>query len=102
MSLDYEMFEEKVTVLVAKDETTGAVLAYDCFAKGPSDDWVVKQFVRDLEEWGRRDIRLQTCGEPAMHSSRRSPRTARARLCSATLLLTTLSRTGGRRRLSRM
>ena len=48
VSLDYEMLEEKITVLVAKDEATGAVLAYDCYAKGPSDDWVVKQLVRDL------------------------------------------------------
>ena len=66
VSLDYEMLEEKITVLVAKDEANGAVLSYDCFAKGPSDDWVVKQLVRDLEDWGRRDVRLQTDGEPAM------------------------------------
>ena len=66
VSLDYEMLEEKITVLVAKDEVTGAVLAYDCFAKGPSDDCVVKQLVRDLEDWGRQNVRLQTDGEPAM------------------------------------
>ena len=47
-SLDVEMFEEKIIVLVAKDESTGATLAYDCFAKGC------------------RDVRLQTDGEPAM------------------------------------
>jgi hypothetical protein len=29
VSLDYEMLEEKITVLVAKDEATGAVLAYE-------------------------------------------------------------------------
>ena len=40
------MLEEKITVLVAKDETTGEVMAYYCFAKGPSDLWFVKQFVR--------------------------------------------------------
>ena len=51
---------------MAKDEGTGAVLAYDCFAKGPSENWVVKQFVRDLDHCGRRDVRLQTNGEPAV------------------------------------
>ena len=53
-------------VLVAKDESTGATLAYDCEAKGPSDVWVMKQFARDLEDWGRRDIHFKTDGEPAI------------------------------------
>ena len=48
ISLDYEMLDEKIIVLVAKDETTGATLAYNCVAKGPADDWVVRQLVRDL------------------------------------------------------
>ena len=60
------MLQENVIVLVAEDETSGAVLSYDCLAKGPGDNWVVRQFVRDLEDWGRRDVRLQTDGEPAM------------------------------------
>ena len=50
VSMDYELLEQKVTVLVAKDETSGATLAYDCEAKGPSDEWVVRQMVRDLED----------------------------------------------------
>ena len=33
--MDYELFEKKITVLVAKDETSGAVLAYDSLVKGP-------------------------------------------------------------------
>ena len=60
------MMEEQLTVLVAKDESTGAILAYDCEAKGPSDVWAMKQFVRDLEDWGRRDIQFKTDGEPAI------------------------------------
>ena len=57
---------------MAKDEGTGAVLAYDCFAKGPRDDWVVKQLVRDLADCGRRGVRLQTASPPCLHSSMRA------------------------------
>ena len=42
------------------------MLAHDCLAKGPIDDGVVKQLVRDLEDRGRRDVRLHADGEPAM------------------------------------
>ena len=66
VSMDYELLEQKVTVLVVKDETSGATLAYDCEAKGPSDEWVVRQMVRDLEDWGRKDVCLQSDGVPAM------------------------------------
>ena len=65
MSLDYELLEKKVIVLVAKDETSGAVLADDFVIKGPGDDWVFKQLIRDLVDWCRHDIRVQTNGEPA-------------------------------------
>ena len=51
VSMDAELMEEQLIVLVAKDESTGAILAYDCEAKGPSDVWVMKQFARDLEDW---------------------------------------------------
>ena len=47
--MDYELIEEKVTMLVAKDDTSGSVLAYDCVCKGPTDEWVVKQIVQDIE-----------------------------------------------------
>ena len=30
VSLDYEMLEENIAVLAAKDETSGATLGYDC------------------------------------------------------------------------
>ena len=53
-------------MLVAEDETSGAVLSYDCLAKGPGVDWVVGQLARDLGDWGRRDVCLQIDGEPAM------------------------------------
>ena len=66
ISMDYEFLEEKVTVLVAKDESSGATLAYDCETKGPGDDWVIRQLDRDLEDWGRKDICVQSDGEPAI------------------------------------
>ena len=64
-------------MLVAKDETSGAALAYDYIAKAPGDVWVVGQFVRDLEDWGRRDVRLQTDGEPAMFALQQAVAKAR-------------------------
>ena len=66
LSLDYEFLEGPVTVLVGKIKPSGAVLAYTCAAKGPSDTWVVSQIARDLEAWGMKDICLKTDGEPAM------------------------------------
>ena len=66
LSLDYEFLEGPVTVLVGKLKPSGSALAYTCMAKGPSDTWVVKQIVRDLEAWGLKDICLKTDGEPDM------------------------------------
>ena len=37
VSMDYELLEGKVTVLIVKDHVSGAVLAYACFEKGPAD-----------------------------------------------------------------
>ena len=70
-------------MLVAKDESTGATLVYDCLAKGPGDDWVVGQFVRDLEDY--RDAvtsasRL-TVNRRCSHYSRRSLRRGKATPC---------------------
>ena len=55
-----------MTVLVGKLRPSGGALAYSCTAKGPSDTWVVRQIVRDLEEYGIKDICLKTDGEPAI------------------------------------
>ena len=49
VSLDYEFLEGAVTVLIGTIKPSGTALAYKCTAKGPSDQWVVEQFVRDLE-----------------------------------------------------
>ena len=66
LSLDYELLEGPVTVLVCKLRPSGAALAYSCTAKGPSDTWVVRQIVRDLEDYGIKDVCLKTDGEPAI------------------------------------
>ena len=66
ISIDYELLEEKVTMLVAKDDQSGSVLCYDCVCKGPTDEWLVKQFVADIDSWGRKDICLKSDGEPAI------------------------------------
>ena len=65
IDFDYDLLVEQLTILVVRDAQSGAKLAYDCEAKGPGDDWVVKQLARDLEVWGRTDIFLQSDGEPA-------------------------------------
>ena len=66
ISMDYAFLENKVTMLIVKDDATGCVLTYDCTVKGPGDAWVLKQLSRDLEDWGRTDIHIKTDGEPAM------------------------------------
>ena len=72
VSMDYEMLEEKITTLVVKDNESGSTLCYDCVVKGPTDTWVVKQLVNDIEHWGRKDICLKSDGEPAMLALQRA------------------------------
>ena len=72
VSMDYELLEEKITVLVVKDNSSGSTLCYDCTVKGPSDTWVIKQLVNDLENWGRKDICLKTDNEPSMKAMQRA------------------------------
>ena len=67
-----------MTVFIAKDRAAGAFLAYTCTKKGPADQWVVKQFIRDLYGWGRKDICLKTDGEPAMIALQTAVADARA------------------------
>ena len=78
VSFDYELLAGKVTVFIAKDHAAGAFLAYICAKKGPTDQWVVTQFIRDLYNWGRRDICLKTDGEPGMIALQTAVADARA------------------------
>ena len=77
IDFDYDLLEEHLTILIVRDAQSGAKLAYDCEAKGPGDDWVVKQLVRDLEIWGRTDVFLQSDGEPATIALQRALAKAR-------------------------
>ena len=64
------MLEEQIVFLAGKDEPTGALLAYNCESEVPSDLWVVRQMVRDVEDWGRPGICGMSEGEPAMLAMR--------------------------------
>ena len=77
ISMDYELLEEKLTLLVVKDEDSGSTLCYDCLTKGPGDAWVCRQLVRDLEEWGRGDLCLKTDGEASMLALQKALQTMR-------------------------
>ena len=58
--------ESVLRIVVGKDEATGAVVAHRIEAKGPTDEWIVRRLVKDVEELGRGDIIVKTDGEPAM------------------------------------
>ena len=66
IAMDYEILERDLTVLIAKDVSSGAVLAYDCERKGSGDQWLVKQLARDLDDWGEGDVCLKADSEPSM------------------------------------
>ena len=67
-----------VKIIVAKDEDSGAVLAYRVTTKGPGDTWMIKRLVKDIEEMGRQDIILKTDGEPAMIALQSAVQAARS------------------------
>lgn len=67
VSLDYDELEKgKAMTIVGKDETSGMPIQHKVQCKGPSDEWIVKKIIKDLEDLGRRDIILKTDGEPAI------------------------------------
>jgi hypothetical protein len=77
ISMDYELLEEKLALLIVKDEDSGSTLCYDCLTKGPGDAWVCRQLVRDLEGMGRGDICLKTDGEASMLALQKALQTMR-------------------------
>ena len=102
VSLDYEFLEGPVTVPVGTTKPSGAALGYTCTAKGPSDAWAVKQLVRDVEDWGLKDIALkQMESQPCLHSSRQSRRLGNPARSLEILQLTTRRATAPLRRQSR-
>jgi len=57
--------EGDVIVMVIKDYKTGDLWAHTALTKGPSDEWLMRRVVEDIEEIGYSDIRLKCDGEPA-------------------------------------
>ena len=72
VSLDYKAFgeeaeeDDKVTMIVVKDEKTGSMAAHMCQQKGASDTWVVERICDDLDMFGHTEIILKGDGEPAL------------------------------------
>ena len=72
VSMDYKSFgeasteEEKVTMILVKDETTGCVAAYVCEHKCAADNWVVERVCDDIDLFGHSGVVLKRDGEPAL------------------------------------
>ena len=72
VSMDYKSFgeapteEDKVTMIVVKDETTGCVAAHVCEQKGAMDKWAVERVCDDIDMFGHTEVLLKGDGEPAL------------------------------------
>ena len=72
IGLDYKSFgqnaknDDKATVIIGRDRKTMYTFAHLCTAKGPTDEWVVEQLVKDIDGLGHADLILKTDGEPAL------------------------------------
>ena len=69
--------EMTVKIIVAKDESTGVLMAYRTSQKGHGDTWLIKRLIQDIENLGRTSIILKTDGEPAMATLQRALQAAR-------------------------
>ena len=58
--------EKVLKIIIMKVENAGCVFSYEVDSKCPGDAWIVKQFLKHIEELGRRDIILKTDDEIAM------------------------------------
>ena len=72
ISMDYKTFgespseDDKLTMIVLKDETTGCVAAHVCQSKGSTDRWVVDRLCDDVELFGHSEVILKSDGEPSI------------------------------------
>ena len=72
VSMEYKSFEEsaeegdKVTMIVAKCESTGTVAAHICDQKGAADKWIIGRVCNDIDILGHTEIILKGDGEPAL------------------------------------
>ena len=58
--------KDKVTTLVSKDRSTGMLLGNIYETKGPSDKWVIKKYIKNIELNGRSNIPVKTDGNPSI------------------------------------
>ena len=72
VSMDYKTFgenpgeDDKMTMVVMKDEMTGCVAAHVCQTKGATDQWIVDRLCDDIELFGHTEVILESDGEPSM------------------------------------
>ena len=52
--------------IIGKDKTSGKLLAHFTTCKGVGDEWLLRQLVREIEDFGRSDIIFKTDVEPAI------------------------------------
>ena len=53
-------------MIIHKDELTNMVLAHSITCNGVGDEWLMRQLVKDIQEFNRSDIILKTGGELAI------------------------------------
>ena len=74
VSLDYKSFgqegklDDKATSIVVRDNESKTTFAHICNNKGPSDPWVKKKILEDLDLLGHVEVILKSDGEPALVS----------------------------------
>ena len=72
VSMDYKSFgenageDDKITMIVMKDELTGCVAAHVCQSKGATDQWVVDRLCDDIDMFGHTEVILKADGEPSI------------------------------------
>jgi hypothetical protein len=72
ISMDYKSFgenpeeDDKITMIVIKDDSTGCVAARRCSQKGSSDTWVIDRICDDIDMFGHTEVVLKSDGEPAI------------------------------------
>ena len=71
VSADYKSFghdedDDKITVIILKDEDTGLMSSHRCDRKGASDGWVIDQIKDDIDNMGHTEVIFKTDGEPSI------------------------------------
>ena len=73
VSMDYKAFgesehdDDKIQMVVVKDESTECVSAHVSDGKGAGDRWVVGRICDDIGLWGHTELIIKGDGEPALN-----------------------------------